>query len=275
MPTPDADLLTVLDEASWASFAAFSEHAGGRTEWRDGMLLVIGPHPSPIIVNTAFRTESTIPPGEALIRTIERYRDLGHAFSLITRAHADADLERAAADAGWRRALTFPGMVVEEPLPEREPRPGAALRRANPRRDLESAVRILLDGFAEDSADERDLIDRIFRAPAQLRGSTVASFIASQDGVDGAFALVIKVGETAVVGWVATVPELRRRGLGDLVTRAATNAGFELGAKVVALKASPMGLPVYERMGYREVTRYGLYLPPVSTRTPATHHPTG
>lgn len=275
MAIPDADLLTVLDEASWASFAAFSEHAGGRTEWRDGMLLVIGPHPSPIIVNTAFRTEATVAPEVALTRTIERYRALGHAFSLITRGHADEDLEQAAADAGWRRALTFPGMVVEAPLPDRAPRPGAVLRRVDPRRDLESAIRILRDGFAEDGADERELIDQIFRAPAQLRAPTVASFIASQDGVDGAFALVIKVGRAAVVGWVATVPELRRRGLGDLVTRAATNTGFALGATVVALKASPMGLPVYERMGYREVTRYGLYLPPVSTRAPVPQHPTG
>lgn len=230
------------------------------------MLLVVGPHPSPMIVNTAFRMATTIPPADALVRTVRFYRELGHGFSLVTRAHADIDLERSAEAAGWRRAITFPGMVVDEVLPVVEPRPGVALRRAEPVRDLESVIRILLDGFAEDSADARDLIDRIFREPAQLQAPDVVSFIASQDGVDGAYAMVIKVGEAAVVGWVATVPELRRRGLGDLVTRAATNTGFELGARVVALKASPMGLPVYERMGYREVTRYGLYVPPVSTR---------
>jgi predicted acetyltransferase len=56
--------------------------------------------------------------------------------------------------------------------------------------------------------------------------------------------------------WVGTAPEARGRGLAELCTRAAGNAGFDLGARVAALQASPMGEPVYRRMGYSEATRY-------------------
>jgi len=62
---------------------------------------------------------------------------------------------------------------------------------------------------------------------------------------------------------VGTVPEYRRRGLGDAVSRAATNAGFELGARIVALEASPMGLPLYAKMRYETVAIDRIWLPPV------------
>ena len=35
---------------------------------------------------------------------------------------------------------------------------------------------------------------------------------------------------------------------------AAINAGFDLGADVIALQASPMGLPVYQKLGFRTIT---------------------
>jgi ribosomal protein S18 acetylase RimI-like enzyme len=60
----------------------------------------------------------------------------------------------------------------------------------------------------------------------------------------------------AGIYWVGTIPAARGRGLAELCTRAAGNAGFDLGGRIAALQASPMGEPVYKRMGYFEVTRY-------------------
>jgi GNAT superfamily N-acetyltransferase len=68
-------------------------------------------------------------------------------------------------------------------------------------------------------------------------------------------------GDAGLVGWVGTLPDFRRRGLGSLVTRAVTNEAFRRGARIVALQASPQGLPVYERMGYRTITAERVWIP--------------
>jgi len=61
---------------------------------------------------------------------------------------------------------------------------------------------------------------------------------------------------------VATVPQHRRRGLGTVVTAALTEAAFAHGADIVCLQASPMGRPVYERMGFETITSYRIWIPP-------------
>ena len=55
---------------------------------------------------------------------------------------------------------------------------------------------------------------------------------------------------------VGTTEAARGRGLAELVTRAVTNIGFDGGAPLVTLQASPMGESIYHRLGYRELYRY-------------------
>ena len=64
------------------------------------------------------------------------------------------------------------------------------------------------------------------------------------------------------VGWVGTLPASRRRGLGELVSRAATNAAFEQGADIAALEASSMALPLHSKLGYETVGIDRIWLPP-------------
>jgi len=56
---------------------------------------------------------------------------------------------------------------------------------------------------------------------------------------------------------VATLPEARGRGYGEAVSWAATLCRPELPA---TLQASSMGRPVYERMGYRSVADFTLWV---------------
>jgi predicted GNAT family acetyltransferase len=60
----------------------------------------------------------------------------------------------------------------------------------------------------------------------------------------------------AGVYWVGTVDDARGRGLGEAVTRAVTNAAFDLGARANTLQASIMGEPIYRRMGYETLYSY-------------------
>ena len=47
------------------------------------------------------------------------------------------------------------------------------------------------------------------------------------------------------------------------MTAAATNAGFALGAGIASLQASPMGKPIYLKMGYEPVYDYRLSISPL------------
>ncbi len=57
-----------------------------------------------------------------------------------------------------------------------------------------------------------------------------------------------------------TVPTARTAGLGALVTIRATNLAFEHGASSCTLQASPMGEPLYRRLGYETIYHYGEFV---------------
>lgn len=58
---------------------------------------------------------------------------------------------------------------------------------------------------------------------------------------------------------VATQERFRRRGIGAALTWAAIEEGRRRGLRVATLQASPMGRPVYERLGFRTVVDYRLF----------------
>ncbi len=83
---------------------------------------------------------------------------------------------------------------------------------------------------------------------AYLEGEPVScAVLYERDGVGGLY-------------WVSTVQGARRRGLGELVTRATVNEGFRRQARLVVLQASTMGAPMYRRLGFVEVTRHRRYV---------------
>jgi GNAT superfamily N-acetyltransferase len=58
---------------------------------------------------------------------------------------------------------------------------------------------------------------------------------------------------------VSTLKEFRGRGIGTELTAAALKAGRERGLSTGTLQASGLGLPIYRRMGFEEVSRYRLF----------------
>jgi hypothetical protein len=71
---------------------------------------------------------------------------------------------------------------------------------------------------------------------------------------------MLKIG-IAWIGWVATRPEARGHGYGRLATIAAVRPGFKLGGTLASLEATSMGVPIYLRLGFREILRYRNYWP--------------
>jgi ribosomal protein S18 acetylase RimI-like enzyme len=73
-----------------------------------------------------------------------------------------------------------------------------------------------------------------------------------------AAALFIGAGVAGIYN-VCTVPEARGRGIGSAVTAVAIDAAVADGLDLAVLGASDMGYSVYERLGFREVSRLRSY----------------
>ena len=256
--------LDAYDRVTHAAYGILAALSGGQVAETDGLLLASGPHPKAYIVNEAFRIEPRLAPGDALDLVRAHYHALGFEFVLSATDHADGDLTAAATEGGWRKILTLPAMVVRGPLDQRPMPREAILRHADPERDRESFGGVVAACFADDD-EEGEAYRLVFAHPAVLGGPGISAFIASIDGRDAAVAWSVVVDGAATVGWVATLPEFRRRGLGDLVTRAATNAAFAKGAGLVTLQASRSGEPVYAAMGYETISSETIWSPPSTT----------
>lgn len=247
-----------------------TRRSGGRIVEADGVCVVIGSHASPAVVNNAFRIDPRRPAADVLTAVDRIFRESGRRPELTTFEPWDADLETVAEAAGWNRMIDLPVMARTERLPVPALAPGADVRwlRADRADDLRAFREVLRDGFADDD-DERAMVDVVFADEASL-APPAAAIIASLAGTPSAVAALYEVGEEGVVGWVATVPEARRRGLGSFLTAALTNRALDDGISLVALQASPMGLPVYGALGFETVGTSRIWLGPVVTAGGAT-----
>ena len=248
----DDAILDRLGRVTVRAWAAYAARAGGRVIVEDGITFIVGAHPSPVIVNSVFRTDVRRDAASVLERSVELYGSMGHGFGLVTSDHTDADLIDAATTAGWTAVLDVPAMVRRARVPDGPLPPGVEVRRAEPERDIATYRWLATNGFASDE-DERAVTEHVFGASSALAEPMTVGVIATADGRPAALAQVDVIDALAYVGWVGTVPEFRRRGIGEAVTREVTNAGFDLGADVAGLEASPMGLALYQRMGYETI----------------------
>jgi hypothetical protein len=94
---------------------------------------------------------------------------------------------------------------------------------------------------------------RTVPVPATMLARHIAAVVAYDQDGPVATASAMATHGSAYIVWVGTPQRAMRRGLGEAVTRAATVAGVEFGARWTALSASPMGAPVYRRMGFVDV----------------------
>lgn len=259
----DASLVDRLDRSTVAVFEGMTERTpGGRVVRQDGLVLVVGSDPSPVIVNTILTVAGDVGL-PALERALELYREAGHVPSLMTRDHRDAALHEVLPAAGWQPLLTLPGMILEA-RPPREPSPSDVEVHAVERdADRERWIEGNLNGFAGDDG-ERAALRSAFQTLGSLAAEQVVAFWAEADGrgVGSAMGELDPATGFGVVGWVGTDRAYRRRGIGRAVTLATIEALYRLGATAIALQASPMGLPVYERLGFRTICGYRLWLPP-------------
>jgi len=94
-------------------------------------------------------------------------------------------------------------------------------------------------------------------APASTLDDRRCAWFLGYLGADlAACGQLFHAGDVAGVYSIGVRERFRRRGLGAAVTAAVLSAGKESGCSIGVLQASPMGAPVYDRMGFQTVTQY-------------------
>jgi ribosomal protein S18 acetylase RimI-like enzyme len=155
---------------------------------------------------------------------------------------------------GLRHSVDLPGMVAEEIRPAVKPPAPLEVRRVSggPTRDAFCAIgsvcfHVPLAWFQE-----------VFESPTVWDHFVAYVGYADQEPVATA-AIVVGGGALGVYN-VATMPSRQRQGFGETVMRyALADAANRFGVRCSILQATPAGLHLYQRMGYRKVTTVAVY----------------
>jgi GNAT superfamily N-acetyltransferase len=112
-------------------------------------------------------------------------------------------------------------------------------------------------GFSIPEAAEPGLVDW-FTTDIQLK-QPLKFYLGLLQGKPVATSMYFLAEGVAGIYFVATVPEVRNRGIGFAVTRRPLQEARKKGYRVGILQASKMGEPVYRRMGFKEYCKIGSY----------------
>ena len=160
----------------------------------------------------------------------------------------------------------LPGMALA-PIPDGAP--GPAELEVRPIDDLagfDDHIRTAALGFGLDEGLVRSFLD-----PRLLDEPGVRYYVGYIDGEPVTTGVGIATRRTIGVYNIATVESARRRGYGAAMTVRAVLDGRAAGSDVAVLQASAMGLPIYERLGYRTVVGYRAFADPESVPAPSAH----
>jgi GNAT superfamily N-acetyltransferase len=246
----------------------FELDPGAEIEAGDGWLFGSGRSSHPVISNAAFRADDDRDPAEVVERARSFFSARGRGFAVWARAGAseDRDLIETAEETGLTRVYEMPAMVLDERPPEQPPPAGVELRRVSSAADAGDFWRVATSAYASNGFPPE--VFAYYESHRGLVAANAAAFLAFADGRPVAIAMTLVSHGVAGIYWVGTLEQARGRGLGGMVTAAAVNAGFDLGGEIASLQASPMGKPVYERMGFETIFDYRLLIcaPPERNR---------
>ncbi len=164
-------------------------------------------------------------------------------------------LSRTCESFGLRLSAEMPGMVADRTKPPARPLPEMEVRRVEAGTVLNDFRAIGSTCFHVPIAWFSEVFDEGVAAR-----HTFICWVGYRDGTPVATAASIRSNGTLGIYNVATAPEHRRRGYGEAITRYAIDAGLrEGGPSRLVLQSTSQGHGIYDRMGFRPVTRLLVY----------------
>jgi ribosomal protein S18 acetylase RimI-like enzyme len=177
----------------------------------------------------------------------------GHAVpcGVLAREGRHPAVEAEVAQLGLTERDPMPGMTVA-PDELADPRvSGLEVARVEDEVGLAEAARTAAAG----DAAAAEVLQPLY-APEILELAGNSVYLGGVDGETVATAIGYQTGRDVAIFSVATLPDHRRRGYGAAITAHACREGFANGADLAWLQTSPIGEPVYRRLGFQHVVMH-------------------
>jgi GNAT superfamily N-acetyltransferase len=232
---------------------------GGFIVERGGLVMVGAPHGT-VVTNMAIVAGRTDVDTVAL-ETERVYGRSGLPFSVHTRAHVDGELEAALSAGGFHRIAVTPGMVLHADAyvaGTTVPRE-LVVRPVETDRDRAAFAEVMAEAYAVYGSPEAST-QAFFDRMESVRGPTVQAFLGWCDARPVSGAMLYLSHGIGGVGWVGTRPTAFGHGYGAALTRRVVDEGIRRGVTTFNLQASPMGAPVYARLGFETPTNYPMFI---------------
>ena len=257
-PPERAALLRAMDLNMWEMFRDIVRTGrGGEILERPAVTMCASPN------GTSFHNMAMVRDALDVDVLLDGVRDFyvrpGRVFSIWTRAHADADLEGALQTRGFMQLVAMPGMaLLSDPGTRCEPA-GLTVRPAADDQGRRDYLAVTAEAYATFQQPEA-LAEDTFAALESVHAPHLQGFVGYVQGTPVAAAAVYVTHGVAGIGWVGTLSGHRGHRYAEAVTWAAVREGFRRGATLASLQASPLGRPVYERMGFVTPTEYRVWV---------------
>ena len=168
----------------------------------------------------------------------------------------DAMTDQIMARYGLHQAMAMTGMVTEELLPPARPAAELDLRPVN-----NPETRCMVADINAISYEVPLEWGREVFSEAGVWYSGWFGCVSHADGKGVATSVTMILDGIRYVGLVATLPEFRHRGYAEAAMRYSLEMAYKAtGIKRTVLHATAMGKPSYERMGYRSVATFNMYM---------------
>lgn len=230
------------------AFSVYSRACGEKVERFPGVTCVR--HPSKVEgFNMAFLNAATGVEPKALKGIQEFYREIGAEWCFVVPSRLAHLYGEAARRIRISTRRPVPEMVLRTEGVSVPPPPGGLdIRTVRTVGELRTWARTGSLGFGDDTNAYRFMVNQRSLRPGSFtcytgwisRRAVAVSASYTSDGVTGVFG-------------VSTLPRARGRGFGEAMTWATVKDGVEKGSSIISLQASPLGFPIYHRMGFRHV----------------------
>lgn len=181
-------------------------------------------------------------------------------WSLVTTPAASAGLARLMEELGLKQADCLPGMIYDLSAPTTPPLSGDLdVRQVSEPDEIRTWSRTCEKGYGFQEGFLEPLTQGMISNPGTLK--RVGLYLGYAGGQPVSTSMRVTTEGISGVYCVATVPEGRCHGYGAALTWRAGFDGRRDGCRTAYLQASAMGRPLYEKMGYKVVEEYQVWVP--------------